>query len=122
MAYLNYHLLSYIYYISHTSYLLTTVLSYLPLFLMNSGMFLFIFFFLTSQKSTIKILIICKSQRNRMSAMRLSVLDVRDATPMKSHQHGCLNKTQTRMAPTDILTWRWEIPQGFNPTQRTTAT
>jgi hypothetical protein len=57
------------------------------------------------------------SLRNRNCAVDVSagagitgslVLCIRNvrATCMKSHQHGCLNETQTRTAPMDMLTWK----------------
>ena len=33
-----------------------------------------------------------QSQRNRKSAVRLCLLGMSEATPIKSHQHGCLKK------------------------------
>lgn len=37
----------------------------------------------------------CRSQKNRKSALRLSPRNIRETTPMTSHQHGCLSKTWT---------------------------
>lgn len=43
------------------------------------------------------------SQRNRKFAVGLFLLEGTDATPIKSHQHGCLRMSPRRMTPTDIL-------------------
>jgi hypothetical protein len=32
--------------------------------------------------------------------------NVREATPLKSHQHGCLNKTWAKVTRVGMLTWK----------------
>lgn len=47
-----------------------------------------------------------RSQRDREFAVEsMSLGNDKEAAPMKCHQHGCLNKTRTRVAPTDTLSW-----------------
>jgi hypothetical protein len=45
----------------------------------------------------------CKSRRSRRLAMRLTLLEISEATLTWLHQHGYLNITQTRIAPMDML-------------------
>lgn len=42
-----------------------------------------------------------------------------EATPMKSHQHNCLNISWTRTTAINMSEWTGEIPRALNPTQRT---
>jgi hypothetical protein len=48
--------------------------------------------------------------------------DVREATAMESHQHGCPHMTLTRTMSVDTLTWKGESSWGLNPRQRLQAT
>jgi hypothetical protein len=48
----------------------------------------------------------------------LCPLEIYEATPMKSLEHGCIKMIQTRMTPTDMLAWNRERPRGLSCRQR----
>ena len=44
-----------------------------------------------------------KSQKNRDFAVRVCLIEMSEGRHINSHQHGCLNMTQTKLAPIDTL-------------------
>ena len=53
----------------------------------------------------------CKSQGIRECAVRVCLLVMSEATPIKSHQHGCLNMSQTRITTKGIPKQAGKTPQ-----------
>ena len=51
--------------------------------------------------------------------MRLCLLVISEATPIKSHQPDFPNMKRIRMTPKDTPKWTGEILQGLNPTLST---
>ena len=64
----------------------------------------------------------CKSQKAREFAVRLYLLVISEATPIKSHQHDCLNMSWTRMAAMHMPNWTEKSPRGLKLTQKTQVT
>ena len=56
-------------------------------------------------------------QKNRKIALRLCLLAMSEATPIKYHPHGYLNMNQTKKI--GLLTRVEDSPRGLDPTQRT---
>lgn len=62
---------------------------------------------------------VLKCEEIREFSVRLHVLVMSEAGPLKSHQHDCPNMWWTRMKLKDILTQMVKRPGGLNAVQRT---
>lgn len=62
-----------------------------------------------------------KRERKRSFPVRMCPLEMSGATPMKTHQHGCLKMIRMRTKLIDLLTEKGERPGGLSPRYRTTG-
>lgn len=51
-------------------------------------------------------------------AMRLCLLEISEATAIKSHQHDCPNLSSTGMTPGNMPRWMEKSPQGLNSIEK----